>query len=584
VTPRPDIAPAVAAELLAGAPARLAKKLDAEPAMAEAWTWSREGDTWTVATAKGETVALHTSGGLVARADAVRCSCLLSPRCLHVIAVIARLATAEPEPVEAPPPAAPPPETRPVDLDRKAAAGNAFRVGASLLAVGADGAGAALLAELLRAIHGCRLAGAHRVAAAASRVARWIQELHGDRPEFSLSGLTDDLRELLTAAHIVSTAAEVDPAWIGTARREYAPAGHLRLYGVFTEAVVARGGYAGVVTYLTDGEGRLFTRGEVAPGEVDRAVAAYDAAAGIGDAVLPHRDLCRAGLFVSDATISADGRLGAGASVKAVRAQSPSLWTDDAVAGLWATPLSAQLDRMGKAEDRPVDARPAGWDLAFIDGCVLGVVDGALLLETSPAPNGGNIPLRLVPGSAHERLRYRENLATLGRMSGSRVRCVGRIRPDEPRTIALLAVGPLESSDLVLPAPMLGRANAGLDLIHGAPGSVQPSPGHQTPPTSDPLASLRRRIQRVSRGGISSLPPEAAREIERESAVLEQRLMGGAAAVLRDLVAAAAPPDRTFTGVRRAADPVPFACVWLRAARYEVAARRTIARERWLMA
>ncbi|HVK73927.1 MAG TPA: hypothetical protein VM734_11440, partial [Kofleriaceae bacterium] len=87
-----------------------------------------------------------------------------------------------------------------------------------------------------------------------------------------------------------------------------------------------------------------------------------------------------------------------------------------------------------------------------------------------------------------------------------------------------------------------------------------------------------------SRGGISSLPPEAAREIERESAVLEQRLMGGAAAVLRDLVAAAAPPDRTFTGVRRAADPVPFACVWLRAARYEVAARRTIARERWLMA
>ena len=38
---------------------------------------------------------------------------------------------------------------------------------------------------------------------------------------------------------------------------------------------------------------------DVAPGDAARAAGAYEAAAGLGDAVLPHRELSRAGLYVS---------------------------------------------------------------------------------------------------------------------------------------------------------------------------------------------------------------------------------------------------------------------------------------------
>lgn len=575
MSPRPSIDPGIASLLMSGAPARLVKKLDAEPALAEAWTWSANGDTWTVVTDKGETVSLVAENGIVSSGDAVRCTCLLSPRCLHILAVVARLPAGE-APVEREPPESSA-HVASVDEDRQRAAADAFRAAASLLAAGADAAGALMLAELLRVIHGCRLTGAHRIAAAGTRVVRWIQELHADRPEFSLSGLTEDLRELLTAAYIVSRAPEVDTVWIGTARREYVQAGHLHLFGVFTEAVFARGGYAGAVTYLTDGNGRLYTRADVAPGNVERAVAAYDGSVAIGDAVLSHRELCRAGLFVSDATVSADGRLGAGASVKAVRAQAPSLWTDDPVVKLWSPPLPEQLARMSAAEDLPLDHRPAGWDLAFVEGVVRGVRGDSVALDVEKDA----VVVQLVPGSTHERLRHRDNLVALGRLVGARVRAIGRIHRDQPRTLALVAVGPHESEELALSQALMGRANLAFDHIAAMAAPAPLASADLPPPLLDPLAALRRRIERASRGGVASFPPEAAREIAREGKELKRRMLGTAADLLQDLIAAAAPPDRTFSGIRRAPDPVPFATTWLRAGRFEVAARHAIARERW---
>jgi hypothetical protein len=145
---------------------------------------------------------------------------------------------------------------------------------------------------------------------------------------------------------------------------------------VLTEAVVARSGYAGAVTHLVDDKGRFYTRSDIAPGDAGRAAGAYDGAANIGDAVLPHRELCRSGLFVSDATASADGRLGAGQRVRAVRASEPSLWSSEVLAAKFAVPLADQLAKLAARDADPDELRPAGWDLVFVEGIVVGGAGG----------------------------------------------------------------------------------------------------------------------------------------------------------------------------------------------------------------
>jgi hypothetical protein len=365
----------VAAALTAAIPPRLVKKLDADPTLAERWTWSAA----TITTDKGETVSLAVTDDVV---TAVACSCLLNPKCLHVAAVVALL---EPDDaVAAETPRAPAPTIEPLAADAIAAAQRAFGAVAGVLVAGAEATGAFAQAELLRAIHACRTAGLHRLAAAQTRTLRSVRDLRADKPELSLSALTADLREALAVAHAIASGAAT-PALVGRARRDYAPIGNLRLRGVFTEAVVARSGYAGAVTYLVDDQGTLYTRADVASGDAGRAVAAYDAPAGIGDAVLPHRELCRSGLFVSDATASGDGRLGAGQKVRAVRASEPSRWDD--LADRFHAPLADQLARI-TARDEPDELRPAGWDLVFLEGTLAGpdlVAQGDVLVHLSTA-------------------------------------------------------------------------------------------------------------------------------------------------------------------------------------------------------
>jgi hypothetical protein len=187
-----------------------------------------------------------------------------------------------------------------------------------------------------------------------------------------------------------------------------------------------------------------------------------------------------------------------------------------------------------------------------------------------------------VPASVHSRLRDRDTLLALGRHRGVRVRVVARVQPAEPRTAALLAVAPADGSSLELPAALVGRANAAFDALTSSTAVDDAGEDDLPAPAPDPLAALRRRIERVCLGGWSTLPPEAGREIARDAVRLDQHLLGGAAAALRDLAAAATPPARTFAGVRRAVQATPFALAWLRAARYERAARRSVGLRRWL--
>ncbi|HLL25747.1 MAG TPA: hypothetical protein VK427_26600, partial [Kofleriaceae bacterium] len=518
---RPAIRADVAAALTIAIPPRLVKKLDAEPMLAERWTW---GAT-TVTTDKGETVTLVLEDHVV---TAVTCSCLLAPKCLHVAAVVARL-----EPADAPPPSTSAPvvaaSTAPADESAaaRASAARALRTLADVLATGAEATGAFAQAELLRAIHACRTAGLHRLAAAQTRVLRSVRDLRADTPEVSLGTLTADLREALVVAHAI-TGGELTRALAGAARREYTSIGNLRLRGVLTEAVIAQSGYAGAITYLVDDAGTFYTRADIAPGDASRAAGAYQAGAAIGDAVLPHRELCRSGLFVSDATASIDGRLGAGQRVRAARASEPSLWSHPVLASRFTEPVSDQLARLAARDADPDELRPAGWDLVFLAGVLVG---GAVLV--------GDVAVRLTTTLDHRVLATRDNLAVLARASGLHVYVIGRARIGTPRELELLAIGPApDESRFPLPAAWHGRANVHYDRMSIVAGAGAFSvPDAPEPPRTDLLAPLRRRIERAVLGGSATLPTHAIGELEHEARLLDECALGGGAETLRDLAA-----------------------------------------------
>ncbi len=563
MTARPRIAPELAAALTAQLPSRLVKRLDAEPALANAWTWTPD----TVTTDKGETVRLAIDSGVV---RAVTCSCLLAPKCLHVGAVVALLEPAD----EAPTLATSQPSSAPdpAEATDSATARRAFAVAAEVLAGGAEATGAFAQAELLRVIHGCRTAGQHRLAAVATRVLRSVRELRADKPEFSLEVLAADLREVLGVAWALAEG-EATQALVGTARRDYEAAGNLRLHGVFSEAVVARTGYAGAVTYLVDDAGRFFTRADVAPGDAARAAGAYESPAGLGEAVLPHRELGRAGLFVSDATVSADGRLGAGQRVRAVRATEPSRWERLR----WDEPLAVQIARLAAHDAVPDGLRPAGWDLVLLEGEIIGPVASGIAFGVA------GTTLALITALEHRALPARDNLGVLGRGAGVRARVIGRARLGAPHRLELLAIGPLADEErLVLPDAWQGRANLHFDRLGvPAPGPKPKLDALPEAPSGDLLAALRRRIERVVQGGLGTLPTHALVELDREAIALTERALGGGAQALRDLGAVAHAATRGPTGTRNPIDRPAFARAWLRAALYEDAARRRLSVARW---
>jgi hypothetical protein len=385
--------------------------------------------------------------------------------------------------------------------------------------------------------------------------------------------LAADLREALFVAHQLAHG-QPSSALIGTARREYESAGNLKLQGIFTEAVVARSGYAGAVTYLADDRARFYTRSDIAPGDAGRAAGAYDAPAAIGDAVLPHRELARAGLFVGDATVSADGRLGAGQKVRAVRAKDASSW--DVLAPRFAEPLAAQLAHIATNDVLADELRPGGWDLAFVEGTILGL-GNLVLLDTDDKT------IELYTSLDQRALVARDNLVVLGRSTGIRVRVIGRVRLAAARRLELLAIAPAaDETRLVLSEVWHGRANIHYDRL-STPSQTSPAPqlASLPPVPLDLLEPLRRRIERVVQGGLGTLPTHALPELERDAELLADRSLRTGADVLRDLAAVSHAGDRNLTGARRSVDRERFAIAWLRAAVYDDAARRRSSIASW---
>ena len=77
---------------------RLVAKLESEPRQAESWSWSQpEQDLVKVVTPNNAEVSLRLKDGVLGALDDLSCNCLLAPKCIHRLAVLALLAPAESE-------------------------------------------------------------------------------------------------------------------------------------------------------------------------------------------------------------------------------------------------------------------------------------------------------------------------------------------------------------------------------------------------------------------------------------------------------------------------------------------------------
>ncbi|MZG18412.1 hypothetical protein GTY44_33865, partial [Streptomyces sp. SID5914] len=334
----------------------------------------------------------------------------------------------------------------------------------------------------------------------------------------------------------------------------------------------------------------------------------------IGDTSLTHRELSRAGLAVSGATVSPTGRLGAGAGVRAVRAPGAS-WRAEPLDRLWAMPVAEQIARalasdldVPKAQDTGLagdtgdtsdgstqptaqDGRDGrdGRDLLFLDVTLIGTVReaaGECLLADCDG-----LTVRLAAAHDDPALPDRENLRLLallahGRGPGTRLRVVARLTPAPlPRAVLLAASHPTDPDTHVdLGLDRLRRADLPAEPTAGTSvgaGDARPAPTVQPATASDeaPVHLLRRRVHQAASGGRRVLAFPGSKE--SEAARLRRYGLGTAGALLTALHATAAERARDPFGRLLPADTGRFATAWLGAAVYTEEVDRALCAAAW---
>ncbi|WP_411103988.1 hypothetical protein [Streptomyces sp. cmx-4-9] len=615
----PPVAPEVLAEAVGVLTARLRKKLDAAIAACAADAAAGADGSTTVRFGEDTLVTLRPgpSGAVTAAGQAV-CSCLLAPRCLHRAAVLGAAPLADPPPApeaQAPsttqpaqpgplaqpaqpgrpgrsvPPQGPGQPGRPAEAGEPAAhtltdgqlqaAAALWRAAAEALAAGVTAGGAVVQTEVLRAAHTARLAGLPRAEAAALRVVRGLRAARALQAAQGLPDLTEAFRVLLHTAGLLASGA-AGPALTGTARRTYAPGGSLRVHGLCREPVLSATGYGGVVTHLIAPDGARHSVADVRPGGLARARGAGGASVALGGAVLDHAGLARGGLRIAGATVSPEGRLGAGRGVKAT--PLPGIdWTEEPAAALFARPPAEAVAARLADEEEPEPA------LLGCDVTVIGASgDHLLVREDRP----GAPVLRLRPAHPHPELPHAANLRRLGGYPGLHLRVLGRPDLDRAATLRPLAVGPVPGAayTLRLPEAWLGRADLGYDRLQGshfppaaaAPPDADPAAAAPDPLADSPLWQVRRLLEAGVAGGRRAVA-EAARDSAPRAAYGSLRRAGlTAAADLAEALAAEA-DRRPRDAFGRLADPAPdgYAWAWLAAATHLRAAERSLVAASW---
>ncbi|MFM2245371.1 MAG: hypothetical protein RL071_1445 [Pseudomonadota bacterium] len=595
---RPAARPGLRDELTALVPSRAARRLDAEPTLAESWAWTGDLAGARVTTDGGEVVELAAEGGVVRRLDQLRCSCALGPRCLHALAAVRALpvegapaaapsaaapsAPADLAPAPAGAPSAPPAGTGapvastsgaapassapvPVAVDpplAPSAARTVARLQAAvepLLAEGLLGASDGTVAALRRAIYAARVEGLYRLARAGAAVLRAGGALRkGRQPGASVIEL---MLELLLTAHELDRRGAA-PAWVGEGRRAYRPAGQLRLTGLFCEPVYTGEGETaenGVVSWLVTRDGRLLRSGDVRPGRPDRIRRTYGMGVLLEGLSMSHQELCRAGLFVRDASVSDDGRVSSGRGSAAVRAAGAS-WREGPAGGRFDVPADHQL-RQARADD-------AGEPLLFLRGRVVGTDGDAVYAELV-----GGIGVRIVPPEGAGPVAL-DNLRMLVRAPPHPLLLIGRALPGLVPTLRLLALAGDDGAALALPPAWEGKCNIAFDALQAGMLGIERA-AVQTPPlderVDDPLEPLRQRAQALVLSGRLGLPAAAVGTVGRERAGLDAVGLGAAAAALGGVLAARFVPGA----------PEPMRAALLRLLVVERACRLDLEASRW---
>ncbi|MEU4693580.1 hypothetical protein [Actinoplanes sp. NPDC023714] len=633
----PPVSAEVTADAVAALPGRLRARLDA--VIEQARGWSVEAGGTTVVVRPDDQITVTLTDPVTAAGDAV-CSCLLAPKCLHRTAVlsIAPILNAVPTAERAGDPgtkaqrAGDPDATEegrssgistagsarqgvsgerrgrdsaPVGPGQREAASMLWTVGADLLSGGIPAAGAVAQADLLRAVHRARAAGVHAAAAGAVRVVEQVRAARRDEPGFRLAELTADVREMLLACHRV-TAGEASA--LGVARRDYEPVGDLRLHGIFSEPVRAATGHAGVVTYLADAAGTVWIVSDVKPADGRPSTRT---SVDLGEVRLSHHDLARAGLLAVNAHASTARRLSHGRARQAV-ATAGNGWFAEPLDALWKAPVADQVDRWLTAEALPAQERPAAYDLAFLEGTVLGAGREGLLLEIDGDPAAGLV-VTVRAAVASTAAPYLGNLRLLAtHAAGQRIRLAGRFtgarqvtglafaaewlpevhgghtdlgattltRADMPAAASTTADMPAAASTRAdIPAaasttagmPAAASVTADVPAGTGAAGTCADTPG------GPPLHLLRHQLERVVAAGRSVLLAGVDDDVRRLGAAH----LGGAAAVLAGLGAAGVRRTRDVFGRLDPHDAQVLARAWLAAAVYERAAGREVMRAAW---
>ncbi|QDV17238.1 hypothetical protein Pan153_18730 [Gimesia panareensis] len=515
---RPSVSPEVIAEIIESAPDRVRRRLDRTPDAAGDWKWVFQDEAWSVE-AGNETVTL--AGQHLASVEQLSCSCLLTPNCFHIAACLTSLEVTlvdqdeEPEHEETLESDAEERETVQPDLSDEQQKAVARYRGAliQILEAGVANAGVFLQSQLLRAVHQCRAAGLHLIAATGVRILSGITEFRKRAPEQDSQQLAQDLAVALEAAHHLQEDQSVSEFWIGTSRRTQHPVKPRKLQGLLAEPVMTRSGYAGAAVLFLGGDDRFYTVGEVRPGDEQLARDAYRGGVQMGPLIQPAQKLARSSYLGTDLTASREGRLGRGTRVKIIE-QGESSWQSPEFQQRFQRPLIDQWNAVYSKAALPAEERPAGWDLVFLTGTVLGASGPVLLLEL--ADNRGVIELAIE--NDHPALCFRENLRMLSCAPGLTLNLVGRLSLQSPLRVFPLAIAQAEPAAadeqesrprLELPAEFQGRCFLGVDelqsrhLVHALPaecvlGQLR-SEGEQ-----DQLSVLRRRWVALMIGGLSS--------------------------------------------------------------------------------
>ncbi|MFF9403402.1 hypothetical protein [Streptomyces sp. NPDC014744] len=616
----PPVAPDVLADAVEQLSARLRKKLDAAisgcadrpSAMADGAVEVRFGEDATVTLRPGPS-------GTVTNAEQAVCTCLLAPRCLHRAAVLGAAPIAGGEgdagggddsgtgraagsgtasdtgawPEEAAPPA---PEAEVAATAVPPAALTAAQVlaatalwdaAAEALSAGVTAGGAVVQAELLRAAHTARLAGLPRAEAAALRVVRSLRAARERNGGQRLADLTGAFRELLAgAALLASGVAGTDAA--GSARRVYEQGGSLRVYGLCREPVLSATGYGGVTTHLVGSDGAGYTVSDVRPGGLARVRGAGSASVALGGAVLDHAGLARGGLRIVGATVSADGRLGAGRGVSATPLRGVD-WFEDPAAALFARPVQEAMAAV--LADGAPEAGGPGSTAPGLLGCdveVIGAAGDSVVVRVA----GGGPLLRLCPAHPHPELPHVANLRRIAGHPGLVLRVLGRPDLDRAATLRPLAVGPVPgaSATLRLPDAWKGRADLGYDRLQGehfpretaGPAACGPVTTGPDPLAEAPLWRVRRLLETGVAGGRRAVA-EAGRGTDADllSARLTRAELRGAAHLAQALTTEAGRRPRDTFG--RLTDPSAdaYARAWLASAVHLAAAERSLVAASW---